>query len=99
VVVTLGAEGMVACTDGHAWSARPVDAVRGNPTGAGDAAAAAVAACLAAPEPVDWPTVLREAVALSAAAVLRPVAGEVDLEAYRRWRTEVRVETTPLEEK
>jgi 1-phosphofructokinase family hexose kinase len=99
VVVTLGAEGMLARTTAHAWIARPVAAVEGNPTGAGDAAAAAVAVGLAGPAPVDWPAVLKDAAALSAAAVRRPVAGEVDLDAYRGWRTEVQVETIPAEEK
>jgi 1-phosphofructokinase family hexose kinase len=97
VVVTLGADGMIARTARGGWWARPVEAVEGNPTGAGDAAAAAVAAGLATAGPVDWPTLLRNAVALSAAAVCTPVAGEVDLDAYRRWRTQVAVEPTPPE--
>jgi tagatose 6-phosphate kinase len=97
VVATLGVDGMVARTASGGWWARPVEAVEGNPTGAGDAAAAAVAAGLAAPGPPDWPALLRDAVALSAAAVRRPVAGEVDLDAYRTWREQVGVETIPLE--
>lgn len=97
VVVTLGAYGIVVRTGGGGWWARPVEAVEGNPTGAGDAAAAAVAAGLATGEPVNWPALLRNAVALSAAAVRRPVAGEVDLDAYRTWRAQVPVETIPLE--
>lgn len=40
----------------------------------------------------DWPERLAEAVALSAAAVLHPVAGDVDRNAYRRFRDMVRVE-------
>lgn len=97
VVVTLGADGIVARTGSGGWWARPVQAVEGNPTGAGDAAAAAVAAGLAASGATDWPALLKDAVALSAAAVRRPVAGEVDLDAYRTWRTQVPVEPIPLE--
>jgi tagatose 6-phosphate kinase len=33
-----------------------------------------------------------DVVAVSAAAVLRPVAGEIDVEAARRWRGEIPVE-------
>ena len=61
---------------GRTFVARPGQPLRGNPTGAGDAAAAAVAAGLAAE--ADWPEILRDAVAWSGAAVLQPVAGEVD---------------------
>ncbi|MEU4404782.1 hypothetical protein AB0F88_09670 [Streptosporangium sp. NPDC023963] len=49
---------------------------------AGDAAAAALARALLRPGPIDWPAVLADAVALSAAAVLSPVAGTVDPAAY-----------------
>jgi fructose-1-phosphate kinase PfkB-like protein len=48
----------------------------GNPTGAGDAAVAAAAVCLAAGV-TDTAELLRLATAWSAAAVLAPVAGEV----------------------
>jgi fructose-1-phosphate kinase PfkB-like protein len=49
----------------------------GNATGAGDAAVAAVASCLATG--TDDPVVLlRRAVAWSAAAVAAPLAGELD---------------------
>lgn len=93
-VVTLGANGMVASTSGGVWAATLPEAVSGTPTGAGDAAAAALARALAANSgrPVDWPAALADAVALSAAAVKRPVAGEVDLSAYTSWRRQVRVE-------
>ena len=40
----------------------------------------------------DWPTRLRDAVALSAATVLAPVAGEFDRAAYERFRPAVIVE-------
>ena len=66
-----------------------LEQVHGNPTGAGDSAAAAIARGLARGD--TWPDIVADAVALSVAAVLAPVAGEVVLEAYERWRPQVRV--------
>ena len=100
-VVTLGKDGMVAGTADGAWAAALPEPVTGTPTGAGDAAAAALARALTATaghRPMDWPAALADAVALSAAAVLRPVAGEVDLAAYTRWRRQVRVHQLALTE-
>ena len=57
------------------WRAAPPEALPGNPTGAGDACVAALAAGLAAGTP--WPELLADAVALSAAAVACPLAGDV----------------------
>ncbi|WP_265520765.1 1-phosphofructokinase family hexose kinase [Oerskovia flava] len=75
VVVTDGARGLTAHpADGPVATARPGAVVQGNPTGAGDAAMAALAVSTGLP----WPRRLALAVATSAAAVLRPVAGEVD---------------------
>jgi 1-phosphofructokinase family hexose kinase len=92
-VITDGARGMVAGSNQGAWRALPVERVAGNPTGAGDACTAVVAAAVAGtPEP-DWPVVLKSAVAASAAAVLTPVAGDIDLEAYRRWQPQVVVQS------
>lgn len=92
-VITDGARGMVAASKQGAWRALPVERVAGNPTGAGDACTAVVAAAVAgSPEP-DWPVVLKSAVAASAAAVLTPVAGDIDLEAYRRWQPQVVVQS------
>jgi tagatose 6-phosphate kinase len=90
VVVTLGAAGLVAVADGLCWRAVPPEAVPGNPTGAGDATAAGVALGLA--RGLSWPEILPHAVALGAAAVLAPLAGEVDRAAYRRWVEVVTVE-------
>jgi tagatose 6-phosphate kinase len=90
VVVSLGADGLVAVTEDGAWRARPPEPVRGNPTGAGDAAVAALAAGLAAG--TGWPERLAAAAALSAAAVHAPAAGEFDAPAYRRYRELVRAE-------
>lgn len=92
VVVTLGAGGMVAVTAEGRWHGRLPEAVRGNPTGAGDAAAAALIAGLA--DGARWPELVRDAVALSAAAVASPVAGEADLKLYAEFLT--RVEVTAL---
>ena len=90
VVVSLGPRGLYALTPSGAWRAvAPVQAV-GNPTGAGDACVAAIAAGLAAG--ADWPEILREAAALSAATVLSPVAGSFDAEAYQQFRTAISVE-------
>ncbi|MEU4395284.1 hexose kinase [Kribbella sp. NPDC023855] len=92
-VITDGARGMVAASNQGVWRARPVEQVSGNPTGAGDACTAVVAAAIArGPEP-GWPSVLKSAVAASAAAVLTPVAGDIDLEAYRRWQPLVAVQS------
>lgn len=95
LVVTLGSEGMVAVTKDAVLRSRPPTVLSGNPTGAGDACAAALTARLAtacaAGKAVDWHATLVEATALSAAALLRPVAGEVDREAYERWKTEIEI--------
>jgi len=94
VLATLGEHGVVAVTPTGTWHARPVEVVRGNPTGAGDAAAAALALQLSRHESgaVPWATVLADVVATSAACVLRPVAGEVDAAARARWLGRVPVE-------
>lgn len=91
-VITDGAAGMVAASPDGAWRALPVERVAGNPTGAGDACTAVVAAAVAGGS-LDWPEVLRAAVAASSAAVLTPVAGDIDLDAYHRWLPAVTVTT------
>jgi tagatose 6-phosphate kinase len=91
VVATFGAEGIRVLTPTGAWSARlepPVPAV--NPTGAGDAVAAALAAGLE--DGRDWPGTLTDAVAWSAAAVAAPVAGDLDAAVLASVRSAVRVE-------
>ena len=90
VVASLGEAGMIAWTPGGCWRAAPPTRVVGNPTGAGDAAAAALIAGAVAGAP--WPDRLRDAVALSAAAVLQPTAGSFDLPHYRRFVPQVVVE-------
>lgn len=70
VVASSGPDGLHAITPDGSWRATPPEHLAGNPTGAGDACVAALAAGLATATP--WPDTLREAVALSAAAVLSP---------------------------
>lgn len=90
VVASLGADG-VAAADGVAeWRGRPAHPVTGNPTGAGDALVAGLARGLRDGTPL--PELLRDAVALSAAAVARPYAGEVDLAHYAEYRDAVVVD-------
>ncbi|WP_128984994.1 1-phosphofructokinase family hexose kinase [Streptomyces roseicoloratus] len=80
VVTSLGPDGVLAATPDGLWQAAPPAPVQGNPTGAGDSAVAALLAGLV--DGADWPTRLTHAVALSAATVLSPVAGEYDETAY-----------------
>ncbi|HEY7592317.1 MAG TPA: 1-phosphofructokinase family hexose kinase [Actinophytocola sp.] len=82
VVASRGADGLVAVTGEGCWRAAAPEPLHGNPTGAGDACVAALAGGVAAGAP--WPAVLADAVALSAAAVARPLAGDVDTTTYRR---------------
>ncbi|GAA2143616.1 1-phosphofructokinase family hexose kinase [Kitasatospora kazusensis] len=82
VVASLGADGMLAVTGEGCWLARPPERLEGNPTGAGDSAVAALVLGLVDGRP--WPERLAEAVALSAATVLSPVAGRFDAAAHRR---------------
>ncbi|RKS75492.1 tagatose 6-phosphate kinase [Motilibacter peucedani] len=90
VVVSRGPQGLLAVDSTGTWEARPPALQPVNPTGAGDAAVAALAVGLVAEEP--WPDVLRRAVAWSAAAVLHPAAGTVEASAVERLTaaTEVR---------
>ncbi|GAA1414766.1 1-phosphofructokinase family hexose kinase [Catellatospora coxensis] len=90
VVASLGGGGLVAVSADGVWRARLAEPLTGNPTGAGDACVAALARGLLAGQP--WPERLRDAVALSAAAVLSPVAGTVDPAVYERLRAEVIVD-------
>ena len=87
VVATLGSDGLIAVTPDGAWVARlsrelaPI-----NPTGAGDACSAALAAGIESGR--SWPDVLADANAWSAASVMSPIAGVVDvgeLERVRPW--------------
>ncbi|URM94067.1 1-phosphofructokinase family hexose kinase [Actinomadura madurae] len=76
VVASLGADGLVAATPEGVLRAALDRPVAGNPTGAGDALVAGLAAGIA--DGLPWPDRLRRAVALAACAVRSPVAGEID---------------------
>lgn len=82
VVASLGADGLVLGTRQGRFTASLGRTLTGNPTGAGDALVAALAAGLAGQGDTDLTTrlarALPRAVAWSAAAVLSPVAGEID---------------------
>ncbi|GHF92320.1 sugar kinase [Kitasatospora xanthocidica] len=93
VVASLGPAGLIACTPQGSWAARPPEAIAGNPTGAGDAAVAALALGLVAGTP--WPERLTRAVALSAAAVAAPLAGDFDPAVHRRLLGHVAAEHLP----
>ncbi|MCL7425165.1 1-phosphofructokinase family hexose kinase [Streptomyces sp. YS415] len=80
VVASLGADGLLAHTPQGRWRAVPPAPLRGNPTGAGDAAVAGLLSGLV--EGLPWPDRLARAVALSAASVPAPVAGEFDRGTY-----------------
>ncbi|MFH9572022.1 1-phosphofructokinase family hexose kinase [Streptomyces sp. NPDC017230] len=80
VVASLGVEGLLAVTPQGRWRAAPPARLRGNPTGAGDSAVAGLLSGLV--ENLPWPERLARAVALSAATVSAPVAGEFDRGAY-----------------
>jgi 1-phosphofructokinase family hexose kinase len=75
-VISCGKDGLIAVTEDRTWAAVGQEQIAGNPTGAGDALVAALALGAVRGEP--WPEVLRTGVALSAAAVAAPLAGEVD---------------------
>jgi tagatose 6-phosphate kinase len=91
VVVSLGPDGLLAVTAEQTWRVVSAGPVAGNPTGAGDAVAAGLALGLSRGEP--WEERLRQAVALGAAAVAAPAAGDIDLAAYRCELAGVRVVT------
>lgn len=77
LVVSRGAEGLLTVdTAGRRHEQPGVPGVRGNPTGAGDAATAGIALAQLRDAPPE--VALRWAALLGAAAVLRPAAGEVD---------------------
>lgn len=88
VVVSLAADGLLAVTAAGAWRVPAVERLAGNPTGAGDALAAALAATADLP----WPERLGTGVAWSAAAVPMPLAGEVDPDTLDRVRAAVVVD-------
>jgi fructose-1-phosphate kinase PfkB-like protein len=78
VVVTDGPDGMYGFDEDYAWHARPPVLSVVDPTGAGDAALANLAVGLLQQDP--WRTLLRRAVAWSAAAALHPRAGHLQFD-------------------
>ncbi|MEU3254448.1 1-phosphofructokinase family hexose kinase [Streptomyces sp. NPDC006997] len=80
VVASLGPDGLLALTPEGRWRSALPTPLRGNPTGAGDAAVAGLLSALT--EQLPWPTRLSRATALSAAAVRSPTAGEFDRGRY-----------------
>jgi tagatose 6-phosphate kinase len=89
VVASLGAEGLLVENAAGRWRAAPPRRVHGNPTGAGDSAVAGLLSGLV--EDLPWPERLARAVALSAATVLAPAAGEFDRAAYEALAGQVAV--------
>lgn len=83
VVISRGEDGLTAVDGSHLHEVPAVQGVSGNPTGAGDATTAGLVAALRAGSPLS--EALRTAAAAGAAAVLEPVAGAIDLAAYRRF--------------
>jgi 1-phosphofructokinase family hexose kinase len=91
VLVSCGADGLVLVPeDGSGWHARLPAPLSGNPTGAGDALVAALAAGLAAGS--SWRQMVQDAVTWSAAAVLQPIAGDIDPDDVARLSPQVLVE-------
>ncbi|MFG2918601.1 1-phosphofructokinase family hexose kinase [Kitasatospora sp. NPDC048298] len=91
VVGSLGEHGLIAVTPQGSWRARPPERLAGNSTGAGDAAVAALTLGLVTN--TSWPDRLAEAVALSAAAVAAPLAGDFDPAVHQALRSRVDVQT------
>lgn len=90
LVVTCGAEGLLACTpSGNLWARAPEQVVV-SAAGAGDAASGAIAWRLALGE--SWPDVLLWAAAVSAASVLTEGTSEVRLEDARALLPTVTIE-------
>ncbi|MFI9584429.1 1-phosphofructokinase family hexose kinase [Streptomyces sp. NPDC052236] len=93
VVASLGPEGLLAVTAEGVWQAVPPEPVRGNPTGAGDSAVAGLLSGLV--ERLPWPRRLARAVALSAATVAAPAAGEYDRGLYEELLPRIAVTERP----
>jgi tagatose 6-phosphate kinase len=89
VVVSLGADGLLATTKDGSWHAFPPGAVDGNPTGAGDAVSAGLAHALV--QGLGWDERLRHAVALGTASAAAPAAGEFSIADYEATLSSVTV--------
>jgi tagatose 6-phosphate kinase len=94
VVISAGRDGlMLLPAQGRGWRGRLAEPLRGNPTGAGDAAVAALAAGVATGATAG--AMVQAAVAWSAAAVLQPVAGDVNPDDVHRLSGQVLMEEYP----
>ncbi|GAO05720.1 1-phosphofructokinase [Streptomyces lydicamycinicus] len=93
VAASLGPDGMLAVTADGTWQAAPPRRIAGNPTGAGDSAVAGLLSGLV--EGLPWPDRLTRAVALSAATVRAPAAGEFDTATYEELLPRVTVRDHP----
>jgi 1-phosphofructokinase family hexose kinase len=100
-VVSDGSRGLTLATGAELMTAVLDPPAAGNPTGAGDALAAALAAALSdGPVPGDpqgWPARLTAAVAWSAAAVRQPYAGIVSADDVSELRSRVQINISPYE--
>ncbi|WP_411137604.1 1-phosphofructokinase family hexose kinase [Streptomyces sp. C10] len=94
VAASLGPDGMLAVTADGVWQAAPPRRIAGNPTGAGDSAVAGLLSGLV--EELPWPDRLTRAVALSAATVRAPAAGEFDAATYEELLSRVVVTDHPV---
>ena len=92
VLVSCGADGLVLMPEqGSGWHARLPAPLSGNPTGAGDALVAALAARPG--QRLDLAAAsVQDAVTWSAAAVLQPIAGEIDPDDVARLAPQVLME-------
>ncbi|MFC9633242.1 1-phosphofructokinase family hexose kinase [Streptomyces mirabilis] len=88
-VTSLGAQGLLALTPEGRWRAVPPAPEHGNPTGAGDSAVAGLLSGLL--DQLPWPDRLTRAVALSAATVRAPTAGDFDRAVYEKLLAQVSV--------
>lgn len=90
VAASLGPEGMLAVTEDGDWQGVPPGGrLAGNPAGAGDSAVAGLLSGLV--EGLSWPDRLARAVAISAATVVAPAAGEFDPATYEKLLPRVEV--------
>lgn len=93
VIASLGPDGILAATPDGIWQAAPPQPVKGNPTGAGDSAVAGLLSGLVEGLPLQ--DRLARAVALSAATVMAPAAGEFDAAAYEELLPRIAVTEHP----
>ena len=85
ILVSLGADGAVWYDEnGSRFGGKAIPGVTGNPTGAGDAMVAAV--CVGLSRGNTKPEILLDALSAGAAAVMAPMAGEIDLANFETLR-------------